>query len=990
MNRSADRIRILEGLFLICSLVNFFLPELSIRQENYPEQTFSQFSFFRDYFLSGSGVLRIPVSGNMRILTILCILIPVILALLLSIGSFIDKIANKYIAIGGITVGVLYFLHLLLAKSIWPKRLNDAQSYDRRIGWWLLAIVMLGILLSAILLFVASVQKTEIEREVYKFEPESGAAMNTFRQERHSRISPQSGFSGNTEPLQPYYLKQGTVLGEHFVVETVIGAGNYGITYQCYDTTLGVHVAVKEFFPDGFVARAEGEKRVQPLIQNQGHRYREMLQHFMMEARSIARFGEANDIVNVYDYFEENNTAYIIMEYVNAILLQDYLERKGRIDPQLAVQIVDSILEAVKKLHARGIIHQDISPDNIFILEDESIKLFDFGSASFKESEAVGEKVIKPGYSAPELYQNWEYDPSYHTDIYSIGAILYHMVTGMRPLEAGRRIRNDRLQSPREMGADIDRGLDRAIMEAMALRPDLRCKGIPDFEDALHGKRYAEYPEEKIQRQKRTRTWLVLVSVLAVIAVAVGVGLIYNMTRGTENIMFDTVVEPDRLTIWVDSSGLKDTLQEVVVQMQNATAGDSSVIQRVKKENMQITYDIIDVTEQGKTMEQALQEAAGTQEFPTVFVSDRVSNLKDYSLLSYQDNVCKSLDDTTHLYLSGYEDKYASWQEMPTSFDVMLCYVIGSADRSSIWFLEGSSKSGILISEQEKMKKGRILMSSLIGEQEADGTIDFQKIVQANSEGREYTYLGSEALKQEKTTNAKGKTSCLESTEEGWETAAKLALLLEDTGFQLKEGKFDFNSNYIGRMSNLAEMSLAAQQKYKWKLSDDQKATDYLYGNSILAGSGYQSVLSEAKVGNSNIPYEIYVPTVNGKMLVTHSGKLAISAEVSENKQVAAMRFVYFALEQQHSNSVQNTTYPLSLAEGMENNSFLSFFEVNSAHIYVRDLIWKKSYPCMLIGSGTGNIRSFAKGLWNEKQKQEMIDKETLEAYCKEYQTMQK
>lgn len=810
--------------------------------------------------------------------------------------------------------------------------------------------------------------------------------MNCFRRKGHDGLCPYCGFPENMEAEQPHYLKPGTVLGEHFILGTVIGVGNYGITYRCYDTTLGMVVAAKEFFPDGFVSRAAGEKRVWLLTQNQGHRYRDMVQRFLLEARSIARFGEASDIVNVYDYFEENNTAYIIMEYVDAILLQDYLERKGRLDVEQALEIMDSILGALKKIHARGILHRDLSPDNIFLLKDGSVKLFDFGSARLKASKVIEKKVTKSGYSAPELYKDEEEDQSYHTDIYSLGAILYRMLTGVRPIEANRRIRNDRLKSPWELGVNIDRGLDRAIMEALAVQVSLRCKGIPDFEAALHGRRRAEYPAEKIQKQKRTRTWLAVVSVLSIIAVAVGIGLVYNMTHGAENEMFDTVVKPDKLTIWVDSRGMKDTLQEVVTQMQTVTKEDSAVMQRVKKENLEITYDIIDVTEQDKTMEQALQEAEGTQEFPVVFVSDRVSDPEQYSLLSYQDNICKSLDEKTHLYLAGYEDKYASQKEMPTSFDVMLCYAIGTAERGSMWFQEGSAKAGILVSEPEELENGKILMSSLIGKQDADGTIDFQKIIEANSEGKEYTYLGSEALRRTKETNAKGKSSSIQSTEEGWETIAKLALLLEDEGFRLAEGKFEFNAKYIGRMNNLAEMNQAAKQKCKWKLNDVKKSNDYLYGSSILAGSGYRSVLSEAKVGNSNIPYEIYVPTVNGKMLVTHSGKLAISAEASENQQIAAMRFVYFALEQQHSNSAQDTAYPLSLAEGTEDNSFLSFFEVNPEHAAVRDLIQKKSYPCMLIGRGTGNIHQFAMGLWDDKQKQETIDKASLEAYCKEYE----
>lgn len=166
IDRSADRLRMLEGLFLICHVVIFFLPELSIWQENYPEQTFSQFSFFHDYFLSGSGAAQASVSGNMRLLTVLCILIPMLLAMFFGIGSFIDKIPDKYIAIGGIAAGVLSLMHLLLARGIWPKRLNDAQSYDRRIGWWLLAIVVLGMLFSAILLLAASIQKVAEKKEM--------------------------------------------------------------------------------------------------------------------------------------------------------------------------------------------------------------------------------------------------------------------------------------------------------------------------------------------------------------------------------------------------------------------------------------------------------------------------------------------------------------------------------------------------------------------------------------------------------------------------------------------------------------------------------------------------------------------------------------------------------------------------------------------------------------------------------------------------------
>lgn len=811
--------------------------------------------------------------------------------------------------------------------------------------------------------------------------------LNCFQLKGQSRICPNCGFAEGTEPAQPYYLSPGTVLGKHFIVGTVIGVGNYGITYRCYDSTLGVVVAVKEFFPMGFVSRAAGEKRVWLRTQNQGHQYRDKVQRFLMEARSIARFGKAKDIVNVYDFFEENNTAYIIMEYVDDPLLQDYLEQCGRLDAETACKITESIVEAVKKLHAIGIIHRDVSPDNIFIAPDYSIKLFDFGSAHIEDSQTIEEKVIKPGYTAPEQYADVEENSGFYTDIYSIGAILYHMLTGTPPQDGRERYRQDTLRSPLEAGIKIDPSLDRVIMEAMAVRTDLRIQNMNQFSDALHGRRRAEYPQEKIERQRRTRGWIAMVSVLLVIAIGVGGTLVYNAVHGTKNIMFDTRVTADTLTVWVDTQGMLGTLREVVSEMQEVSEGDSKVIRRIKEENKNIQYNIINIAKDGKTMEQALQEVKGRDTFPDVFVTDRVSNLNSYPLLSYQDNVAASVEGQTHIYLSQYAEKYQSKTEMPTSFDVLLLYAIGTTDTRSVWHQQGSNKAGLLVSDLAEMQEGRILTSSLLDQQEQNGTIDLQKILEANEQGREYTYLGSETVVDAQA-NEKGKTMCLEQTQQGWQTAAEMAILAESSGFNLQNGKFQFGDKYVQKMGQYAGMSETSKKNCRWKLTDAEESGDYLYGNSILAGSGYRSVLTEAKRRNSNVPYEIYVPTVDDKMLTMHTGKLAISAGASKNKQVAGMRLVYFALEQQHSNSNQDTTYPLSVTETEQGDSFTSFFEVNPSQQVVHDLIRQWSFPCVLIGRGSGNIYRFATGL-QSMDKQAVKEETVLQTYCEEYESVQ-
>ena len=154
----------------------------------------------------------------------------------------------------------------------------------------------------------------------------SELCMNCFSVKGQYEVCPFCGYVEGTKPKQPHYLTPGTILANHFIVGNAIGFGGFGITYKCFDTTLGVVVAVKEFYPAGLVNRAPGECSVGLLSGDKQNQYQAQLKRFLMEAQSIAQFGKAKDIVNVYDFFEANNTAYIIMEYVDGVLLKDYLE----------------------------------------------------------------------------------------------------------------------------------------------------------------------------------------------------------------------------------------------------------------------------------------------------------------------------------------------------------------------------------------------------------------------------------------------------------------------------------------------------------------------------------------------------------------------------------------------------------------------------------------------------------------------------------------
>lgn len=147
MNRSMDKLRVIGGLFLLSNVLAVFLPVVYIRQENYPEQVYSQFSFIRGYLVPGSGAEVISASGGTRFLVVLLILLPLLFSISAGVCSFLRIVNGEYTAIGGLAAGLLYICQILLSGCFWPDRRNDAQEYVRGIGWWY-------VLLSACVLLV--------------------------------------------------------------------------------------------------------------------------------------------------------------------------------------------------------------------------------------------------------------------------------------------------------------------------------------------------------------------------------------------------------------------------------------------------------------------------------------------------------------------------------------------------------------------------------------------------------------------------------------------------------------------------------------------------------------------------------------------------------------------------------------------------------------------------------------------------------------------
>ena len=290
-------------------------------------------------------------------------------------------------------------------------------------------------------------------------------------------------------------LRKGTRLIGHYTIEGVLGQGGFGITYLGIDELHEKKVAIKEFFPQGIVTRnIEYQDTVTVTFVGEKENYEKGKERFLKEARTMAKFSKDEGIVKALDFFEINNTAYIVMEYLEGITLKQYLRENQRIAPEDLIELLVPLIESLDEIHSQGMIHRDISPDNIMVLPDGRIKLMDFGAA--RDYTEFGEKslsiVLKPGYAPPEQYQTHGIQGPW-TDIYALCATMYKCITGENPPDAIDRLVDDYLKKISEFGIAIPPQEEAAIIKGMSVSAKDRYQNIKDFCEDLYGA-YEERP----------------------------------------------------------------------------------------------------------------------------------------------------------------------------------------------------------------------------------------------------------------------------------------------------------------------------------------------------------------------------------------------------------------------------------------------------------------------------------------------------------------
>lgn len=317
---------------------------------------------------------------------------------------------------------------------------------------------------------------------------------------------PYCGCIQDSQPEKKYQLAPMTLVAGRYLLGKAAGSGGFGITYKAFDLQLQQIVAIKEFFPSGMVQRVPGETDL-IIFDNRKNAFQKEKERFLLEARTIAKFNDNDNIVNVYNYFEENNTAYIVMEFLDGITLSDYIKQcGGRLDLNTSLDIIENVLNALKSVHKAKMIHRDIHPKNIMITASNKIVLFDFGNARLSNDadEVLRTIVLTPGYAPPEQYRAKSKQGAF-TDIYAVGAMFYHMITGVIPMESIDRAQEDELIRPAKLENDLPKYIDHAILKAMAIKPELRFKNADEFLEALRRQQEVLIPEEELKKRKKRR-----------------------------------------------------------------------------------------------------------------------------------------------------------------------------------------------------------------------------------------------------------------------------------------------------------------------------------------------------------------------------------------------------------------------------------------------------------------------------------------------------
>uniref|UniRef100_I5AXF2 non-specific serine/threonine protein kinase n=1 Tax=Eubacterium cellulosolvens (strain ATCC 43171 / JCM 9499 / 6) TaxID=633697 RepID=I5AXF2_EUBC6 len=472
------------------------------------------------------------------------------------------------------------------------------------------------------------------------------------------------------EKEDPRWLQKGVMLKNRYMVEKVIGAGGFGITYKVLDKKTNTHKALKEYFQQGVVNRIPGTTEILVSTPKRREEFEYGRARLLNEAQIVAKF-QSSSIVRVEDYFEENNTAYMIMEYLDYTTLEDFMiQNKRPLTSDEAINIGVKLCDALEELHEKGVIHRDISPDNIFINPEGKVKIIDFGSARLSKEDTDDRLIVlKPGFAPPEQYE--KIDPKNDkqqawTDIYALGATLYLALTGIVPAEASDRKADfdnnqDRVCYPHEINQNIPEFLSNTIMTAMAINIHERFKNATELKQALLQERKV-HPVEVARKNKKIKRAIGIAACFVAVMLAVLGGVRWFGVKREQ-----AVLKSASISFWYVLDGSED------VQKQKTDAMND-IVEQIRQSDRfsEVKIDVKAIPKAEYAAE--LNKAEKEGKMPSVFESpeEKATYMKDASPVKKVVDLI-SADDC--YFIKDYRKVYEEGKRIPTGFKIPVVYI---------------------------------------------------------------------------------------------------------------------------------------------------------------------------------------------------------------------------------------------------------------------------------------------------------------------------
>lgn len=366
--------------------------------------------------------------------------------------------------------------------------------------------------------------------------------INCFDELTEGSVCAHCGYD-NEKDNETVYLSAKTIIAEKYVVGAVQNIESDAVTYKGYDTQLAKNVLIREFYPKGMASRLEGNKELhirQKFIEL-AQKYK---RSFCKLWTTLEKLQTLSAVVPVYDVFEENGTAYAVIEDMESIPLREYLLRndEGFIPWENARLMFMPVLTTIEALHSNGIIHGSITPDNLLLCRDGKVRLRPFTIQESVVANSNLEFNVNDGYTAIEQYDN-NHKICPATDIYAFSACLYRALVGTNPPDAPARESNDKIMIPNSIAETIPMHVIKAIGNGLQIYPDKRIKNISDFRELLDAaptvkakaagvsepdinKQYDDYINDSRGKTKKGNIVIIVLVVLIVIAMAAGIYIV--------------------------------------------------------------------------------------------------------------------------------------------------------------------------------------------------------------------------------------------------------------------------------------------------------------------------------------------------------------------------------------------------------------------------------------------------------------------------------